>query len=934
MADYKIGQRWLSEMEPELGLGIITRVSVRRIHIHFPASETEREYAVATAPIKRLKFNIGDEIKTSDGTKVRVTAIAEEKGLLTYTCGNTRVPEQELDSVLSFSSPVERLFGGFYDTNALYDLRVRALHWRAHHRASPAFGFIGARMDLIPHQLYVAGQVASRPAPRVLLSDQVGLGKTIEACLIMHRLLLSRRIERVLIIVPETLVHQWFIELLRRFNLLFRILDADYVAALLDADKQRNPFSEEQLMLCSLDFLVAEKSLHPDLLTAGWDMVIIDEAHHLTEGTAEYNIVSQLAGQTPGLMLLTATPEQLGHRSHFARLKLLDPSRYSDYEAFLKETEQYQSIARIANKLLSDDALDAADNKLLKMFLTASGGKKSKTEIGIDLHSQDRLVEQLIDRYGVGRVMFRNTRAAIPHFPKRIFHPVQLTVSESQKKALIDEFKSDLESNDKPQSFDYKSDPRLMWLLKFLKSHSSKILLICSSIEKTRAIEAALQHHTSTKYALFHEEMTLLQRDRNAAWFAEKEGAQLLLCSEIGSEGRNFQFAHHLVLFDVPIDPELLEQRIGRLDRIGQKSSINIWAPVAAGSPQEKLIRWYHEGFNAFETNAIAAYQIYENFKERLLTAIESADDVQFSSLIAETKIFNEHMSAELEKGRNRLLELNSFRKEEAKELIRLIKKLDSSVQFRTFMLDLLQHFEVQVDELSQDVYYLKTDYLTDHQVPLPPFRADGLPMTFSRKIAVAREDIEFISADHPTAMGSIDLLLGSEQGNAVFALLPDTSSQELLLEAYFVLECVAPARLHIDRFFPAIPLRIVVNHAAENRTEAYSSELLAQKLKNAVDAAMLENPTIRQRIVPQMVRHCRSQVEEEARVLIAERRDQAGDVLSREISRLRALQKMNAAISANEIEILEKERDDILAAIDSARVRLDAVRFIIRGEF
>ena len=105
------------------------------------------------------------------------------------------------------------------------------------------------------------------------------------------------------------------------------------------------------------------------------------------------------------------------------------------------------------------------------------------------------------------------------------------------------------------------------------------------------------------KLALFHEGLTLMQRDRNAAFFAEADGARVLLCSEIGSEGRNFQFAHRLALFDLPANPELLEQRIGRLDRIGQSATIQIFVPYLRGTESEVLARWYHEGLNAFEKN-------------------------------------------------------------------------------------------------------------------------------------------------------------------------------------------------------------------------------------------------------------------------------------------------------------------------------------------
>ena len=121
-------------------------------------------------------------------------------------------------------------------------------------------------------------------------------------------------------------------------------------------------------------------------------------------------------------------------------------------------------------------------------------------------------------------------------------------------------------------------------------------------------ISEKLQEIINVNCAHFHEGMTLLQRDRSAAYFSEDEGARILICSEIGSEGRNFQFAHHLVLFDLPDDPELLEQRIGRLDRIGQTETINIHVPYKKGSRGEFLARWYHEGLGAFEHSLPVSY--------------------------------------------------------------------------------------------------------------------------------------------------------------------------------------------------------------------------------------------------------------------------------------------------------------------------------------
>ena len=158
---------------------------------------------------------------------------------------------------------------------------------------------------------------------------------------------------------------------------------------------------------------------------------------------------------------------------------------------------------------------------------------------------------------------------------------------------------------------------------------------------------------------MFHEGLTLVQRDRNAAWFAERRGARILLCSEIGSEGRNFQFAHHLVLFDLPVDPELLEQRIGRLDRIGQRSEIHIHVPFVINSFQEVLARWYHEGLNSFEEQLQGGRELLERFGP-VINNLKSREELE--RLIEETRVARQEIARRLHEGRDRLMEMNSFR--------------------------------------------------------------------------------------------------------------------------------------------------------------------------------------------------------------------------------------------------------------------------------
>ena len=134
---------------------------------------------------------------------------------------------------------------------------------------------------MIEHQLYLAQEVTNRLQPRVLLADEVGLGKTIEACLILHRLHLTGRAERALIILPESLMHQWFIELLRRFNLVASLFDEERCQAIEGSDPDANPFLDSQIVCISLDYLITSPDRYAQVLDAEWDLLIVDEAHHL-----------------------------------------------------------------------------------------------------------------------------------------------------------------------------------------------------------------------------------------------------------------------------------------------------------------------------------------------------------------------------------------------------------------------------------------------------------------------------------------------------------------------------------------------------------------------------------------------------------------------------------------------------------------------------
>lgn len=934
----------MSEREPELGLGVVTEVdrAARRIAIHFPATGERRLYAQGTSVLKRVQFRNGERIQGRDGVAITIETVEEEDGLLTYRGQNLQIREDAISDVTSVALPQERLLAGQVDPGELFDLRYRTLRLQARLRQSEVRGFLGGRVDLIPHQFYILKEVSSRQIPRVLLADEVGLGKTIEACLIVQRLLAVGKASRVLILVPEPLIHQWFVELLRRFNLWFSIYDEERCASLTRTDPTANPFLAAQLALCSVALLAANEERRTQAVAAGWDMVVVDEAHHLAwspeQASPGYTLVEQLAQCSPGLLLLTATPTQLGLEGHFARLRLLDPDRHNDYDRFLEEVEGYGAIAEIADKILDQKPLKPADHAALKRIFR-------KDPAGLTQHlealtqgragAREALIRTLLDQHGTGRVMFRNTRATMTGFPKRKFCPVPLQSTNLTLLARIArELRAEETGADVEIRHSFKEDPRIDWLVEFLKKHRpAKVLLICNSQRKVLAIEAALQEKTAIKVGLFHEGLPLVQRDRNAAWFAEPDGAQLLVCSEIGSEGRNFQFAHHLVLFDLPLNAGLLEQRIGRLDRIGQTQTIRIHVPYLTDSAEECIVEWYHRGLDAFESTLHGGTEYQTRFREPLLALAASYGGgakngrAQLEKLIGETKAFRTALLQKMKKGRDRLLELNSFDRAVAERVIERVRAADDDPGLRGVLFELLEHFGVRVQEHEGGDVSLDP---SGYSESFPSIPAEGLFGTFDRRRAIAREDIRFLSADHPVVEDTISLLVDSKAGTTAFGTIIG-DEPNLLLEAVYVLEAVAESRWHVDQFLAPTPVRVVVSMRGADLTEAHEALGFAAEFEDGDVHQFLEQSGFNAHALKGLLTTAGERAEARSAELKHTATTKATTALTADLQRLIDLKKVNEHVRPEEIELAGEQLERTRAAIGSARLRLDSLRLVVQ---
>ncbi len=975
-----VGQRCVSEREPELGLGLVTRVDRSRIEIRFPASGEQRLYALGTSVLKRVQFQIGETVTLRAGGALTIESVqTRDDGLLEYTGSGRTVREDALSDVTRITLPQERLMAGQADPSEVFDLRLRTLQAQSRFRQSDVRGYLGGRLELIPHQFYLLDQVARRQIPRVLLADEVGLGKTIEACLILQRLLITGQARRVLVLVPESLTHQWFVELLRRFNLWFSLYDEARCAACEESDPGQNPFLATQLAICSTSFLAAEPPVAPadaapagaapeaadeepdedarnptnapdsarrgaQAVEAGWDVVVVDEAHHLewseTHASAAYRLVESLARRCPGLLLLTATPTQLGLEGHFARLRLLDPARYDHLSRFRQEAKEFGRVAEISERIIEAQPLSERDLHTLQRIFNRDPARLASlldAFVRQEPGAREALLRTLLDQHGTGRVVFRSTRAAMSGFPRRSLLPVALpSPSPALLARVARETLAEETGVEGTVRHAFREDPRVSWLVELMQQLApAKLLLICRSARKVVALETALKERTNASIGLFHEGLALVQRDRQAAWFGEPGGAQLLLCSEIGSEGRNFQFAHHLVLFDLPLNPGLIEQRIGRLDRIGQTEVIRIHIPVIASGAEALVLDWYHRGLQAFEAPLQGGSEYLDPFRPRLLKALASSavaagrvpDD--WEELIAETAAFRRKLAVKLRKGRDRLLELNSYDATAAARIVDKIRAVDADPFLRTFLPELLDHFGVRIKEHEEGDVFLDPSHAFIEGFPSLP--RDGMLATFDRRRALVREDIRFLSPDHPLVRDAMELLVDSQSGTTAFAHLPSTTPN-LLLEVVFVLETVADTRWHVDQFLAPTPLRVLVDLRGQDHTAARTAAQISADVEEGNLTRFLAKPGFTAGLLKTMLADAEARAKTLAHTVLTHAETRAEQSLGHEVQRLTDLRSVNDHVRPEEIALAQEQRERTLEAIRAARLRLDSLRLILEG--
>jgi SNF2 family DNA or RNA helicase len=436
----------------------------------------------------------------------------------------------------------------------------------------------------LPHQMEVAKTVVEEMNGKAILADEVGLGKTIEAGLILKEYMIRGLAKKILILVPASLVSQWCEELNQKFHI--------------PAIPQKKAYVWEQcdVVVSSID--TAKRNPHREIiLEQEYDFIIIDEAHKLkNKKTKNYEFIRQLKKKF--CLLLTATPVQNKMEEIFNLVSLLKPGHLGNEEIFEKMFGSKNSSSE------SDEQLKKLINKVMVRNRREDTGidwpKRIVKTVPIEFNPEERELYESISSFKEKQGTFGNAFSTIT---------LQREVCSSREAAYLT-LKNMLEKRELPHT----AQQDILGLIKKIEnvSRNSKAE---KALELIKNIDDKVIIFTEYRATQFYLQWYLKQHGISSVpfrggfkrgkkdWMRQlfRDHAQVLIATEAGGEGINLQFCHHVINYDLPWNPMRIEQRIGRIHRLGQEKDVHIYNFATANTVEEHILKLLYEKIQLFE---------------------------------------------------------------------------------------------------------------------------------------------------------------------------------------------------------------------------------------------------------------------------------------------------------------------------------------------
>jgi SNF2 family DNA or RNA helicase len=690
-------------------------------------------------------------------------------------------------------------------------LVATAAHFlRNEHRNNDLVSLDGARVDVKPHQVSVVHRVVSNMPHRYLLCDEVGLGKTIEAAMVIKELRARGEALRVLVIVPASLTRQWQFELKSKFNEVFSILNSETIRAIAGERPEENPFTRYESVIVSKDW-ISNKDRAKLAAEAAWDLIIVDEAHHARkhqDGTetqlykAVYGLTDIAKFPDRAVLFLTATPMQLAAQELYSLIEMVDPTLFPSVEAFnghrqalpqlnelasmIEAASDLSSLPEKATNLLSDwlqitieharellasgDKADILDSLGKKHLITEVLIRNRKVNVlkfserrahrwNVELTEEEKNVIDAIEDYvelgyrnaasaklnSIGflmttyqKMMASSLRTIGDSLKRRLVKLEGLStnqeLSEEEIQPLLEDLNLDSEDKSIAQAVgnplitdtevdqlrglvrmldEIKIDSKARALVNNMEELANSDVpkvLIFTEYRGTQNYLADVLREAGWTVNLFHGSQTAQKKDDSVEAFRSGEGRQVLIATEAGAEGRNFQFCHMLINYDLPWNPMTVEQRIGRVDRMGQQNTVLVFNFCVLGSIEERVLDVLEKRINLFEITVGGLDPILGEVAGDLRTIMQKARLDRPSAIDALGKRLEGDVMAARQAGerlQDLFMDTKSYSVEIAERIIGQRSEVDAATQ-ELFMKRLLK---------THNTYMSRDDDLKEYKV-------------------------------------------------------------------------------------------------------------------------------------------------------------------------------------------------------------------------
>jgi len=764
---------------PELGIGCVRALEGRALVVEFPHSETTLRLAANTDALLPVDLTSGRPVRIT-ATQEETTVVAQlTDGTLRLANGRIEPPHAlwplELEGTL-----LERLALGDLDEVDDFVTRLDILHLLSLREADGLGSFLGGRVRLFPHQLHVAERASKNDPVRWLLADEVGLGKTIEASLILNRLVHTGKVERCLVVAPDALTVQWLGELWRKYHQVFTLLDTQRLADVSrDFGSDFNPFELHRRAVIALEMLTERPHLTEQAVQAGIDLLVVDEAQRLRRpkghpGEPPWRAVAPIAALGHHVLLLSATPLEDDAHGFFRLLQLLRPQEFPETMSFEERLALGTPLPPCTSSTRRVDIGGLPPR--------VSMPKTPEHPTGWQLRST---VETAVRNAPVPQAAAR--RRKVDRIRRALASGAALSaVLEANERKLRQQAKA-MDTG----------DPRLLWLLEQAprwRAAKEKTLVFVAHRETLEMLRTALSHQAQVASGLFHEDLSPVRRDTEVARFQDLKGPSLLVSTECGGEGRNFEFCRRLVLFDLPWKPSVVEQRIGRLDRIGRRIPVDIVyfrPPTGIGADVVRLFEalgLFHEPVAGLEPQLA---HVESALEEIALDPSASLTDALCDSLLSKARAAKTRIG----EAAYQQLHHDPYHSSMAGDILaRVPKKLDALNQEVVIKASIGLGFTIEQSRGARTFSIeLGTGALIDDLPGVPG--GSSYIGSFSREEAVENETIDFFASGHPLIEGifahyeestlgrvtRFELQIGSERGEGLVAIYKDGRAFEIV---------------------------------------------------------------------------------------------------------------------------------------------------------